>query len=263
MDLNNLSKEELVALLKSKEDKIVVSTPRCKFAPIRSDRKPCTDEATTKYGFCKKHSTTLQARREREAMEDDLGSKELVKEAQITPPKNEGLLRPEDVIRSQELSDQSFRGRELYEEPRERGGHREEPRERERTEFQNPVHTPRSSRDVVPKQPKKKIIRPNKWYRYEDPVTKIVFDPHTKKAYGVQDYETGKVFSLTKHHIDLCRKYGWKYDLQPGVIQEDEDLGDVDSDDYSDSDDDSIGEYQYGKSWASDTEEPDLEEDSD
>ena len=57
----------------------------------------------------------------------------------------------------------------------------------------------------------KKRIFPNKWGRYEDPDTHIVFDGQTKRAYGVQDHKTGKILALSQKHIDICNARTWGY----------------------------------------------------
>jgi hypothetical protein len=42
-----------------KEEKPI---PRCEFRPTRANQKSCNEEAATKWGFCTKHSRTIQAK---------------------------------------------------------------------------------------------------------------------------------------------------------------------------------------------------------
>ena len=90
IDYSSLSKEELVKLLSSKktekkadvksesttssknaqetiqqaEDIINVA---CKYKPVRLGQKPCEGGSVNEYGFCKRHSTTVQARKAKKA----------------------------------------------------------------------------------------------------------------------------------------------------------------------------------------------------
>jgi len=81
-------------------------------------------------------------------------------------------------------------------------------------------HDTRTSHEIQDKnntdtglKTKRKKIYQNKWGRYEDPDTKIVFDHKTKAAYGVQDHKTGAVHELSKYHITVCKRNGWGYQL--------------------------------------------------
>lgn len=57
---------------------------------------------------------------------------------------------------------------------------------------------------------KKKVIRRNRFGRFEDPSTHIVFDPNTKAAFGYQD-PGGTVYQLTPELVEVCKKNKWRY----------------------------------------------------
>lgn len=234
MGLEELSREELLELLRKKDEPSQSSSTKeisvkiCKFKPARG--KPCDQEATTKYGYCKKHSTTLQARREREAMEFE-SEVSTPTQPPSEPSVPEPSREPEQVVESRPEKLLTPRDVEEYDH-----------------EYVKPP---------PPRRRRKKIIKPNRWHRYEDPETRIVFDPSTKKAYGVQDYDTGRVLSLTARHINLCKKYGWQY--QRAVIRDPyEDLdseseeSEPDSDSEEVSDSESEERYDPSQKWADD-----------
>src|SRR6266446_1351713 len=57
----------------------------CKYVAVR-DGHPCVDESKTPFGFCKKHSKTVQAKRAKEAWEKSQGQEKEVQEKE-PPPK--------------------------------------------------------------------------------------------------------------------------------------------------------------------------------
>lgn len=82
----------------------------------------------------------------------------------------------------------------------------------------------------------KVIISKNFWGRYEDKDTRMVFNPDTQSAYGVQ-LVNGKVGALKDEHIAVCKKRGWKYSIKTaGRFSESTDDED-DSDEESEDDD--------------------------
>lgn len=66
--------------------------------------------------------------------------------------------------------------------------------------------------ELEPSKKKKTIqkISVNKYGRYEEPNTHIVFDFHSRKAYGVQSSD-GKLKPLTSEHVRICQLRKWKY----------------------------------------------------
>jgi len=186
-------------------------TAKCSFRPTKSNQQSCGEKPDVFYnmlGYCTKHRRTVQAlnaKKEDETRKDA----EIKKEAEA---KARAAIEAELQIKAAEskkvpspnprpgpatsggatgatrtpLSGQTSKTQER---PSQRGGPLVE------------QSTPRA----------KKRITPNKWGKFEDPDTGIVFDPKTHQAYGVQDRITGRILSLTQVHIRLCNRYGWKY----------------------------------------------------
>lgn len=106
-DYNNLSREELLALLqksKPSPDVTPVATPsNCKFV-ARKTGKACVQKASTPWDFCTLHSRTMQGRRAQEAYEASIEPvpqpvnepvpvdveppKKVVQEVTVSPPSN-------------------------------------------------------------------------------------------------------------------------------------------------------------------------------
>lgn len=66
------------------------------------------------------------------------------------------------------------------------------------------------SEDSGDEQNTRVIIKTNKWGKFEDEDTGIVFNPDTKAAYGVQA-ENGEVYELDEEAIQTCIENGWAY----------------------------------------------------
>jgi len=214
MDPSSLTKEQLLELLRLKEESESNNvTERCKFMPLRGAKVPCTENSTTPYGFCKKHSRTVQSKRAKEEWE--MVHVEKQKE-------------PEPV---------------------------EEP---EPAEEKIPPQLPNIVEKKSVKQIKTKTIRKNYWGRYEDPVTGICFDKDTREAYGVQDRVTGRIKPLSKEHISICNKKGWKYYV-PTV---DEESPDEESEEESSEDEESEEESGDSSGSSEKSEEEDSDEES-
>ena len=60
---------------------------------------------------------------------------------------------------------------------------------------------------------KKVQIVQNRFGNFEDKETGIVFNKKTRKAEGYQNREDGKVYPLSAHHIVLCKKNYWDYEM--------------------------------------------------
>jgi hypothetical protein len=159
----------------------IMDTHICSFVPLRSKQTACKDEPTVFYGekgYCKRHFRTVQA----------LKVKEDFDKSSAVPV--EPLVETPTPI-SSETSTPS--------------GQPEWTRA--------PSDLPKNEEDNTPLKPllKKKIIKPNKWGRYEDIDSHIIFEPKLKQAYGVQDHKTGKVMPLTDKHIQMCINNKWNY----------------------------------------------------
>jgi|SRR5208337_4914225 len=64
-------------------------------------------------------------------------------------------------------------------------------------------------------------IRPNRWGRFEEPNTGIVFDPDTSLAKGVQS-ANGKLLDLDEDAIKICIEHGWDYIIKPSKVKKEE-----------------------------------------
>lgn len=235
MNIEDLSKEELIALLNKVTVREAPQRPKnvCKYQSIRSGMK-CTIE--TEGDFCQKHENTVQAKRSKPRTRSPPPTR--VEEATSPIPS------PVREVRS---------ARERTQEPSSTDSPPKEP-----------LLTPT---DFAPAKPKKRVIKPNKWHRYEDEETHIVFDPSSRRAYGVQDHKTGRVKALTEKYVNMCRVRGWKYqrklleiDPYDKILNEPEsEESEREEEEHGRSeeaeDDSSSEEAQYHGSWASDVEE--------
>lgn len=178
----------------------------CLYVPSRpANAAGCAEPSTTPYGFCKKHSRTVQAKTAREQFE----IAELAREIETDEPEAPAPApapAPEVEVPAPEP--------------------------------EAPAPEPRKS-DVKrnAKGVRSKTIHPNYWGRYEDTESRIVFNPTDKCAYGVQE-PSGRVSALKASHIEICKKNGWTYNLPYGSDDEDEDDDDDDEEDDEEDDDD-------------------------
>jgi hypothetical protein len=151
----------------------------CKFKPLRGkNAKPCTKLATQPWGFCSTHNRTNQAKAAKKEYEEEKQRKE--------------------AERIKELEKELDELNELDDE--------EDTEEYEYAE--NGDYSDVGSGD-------EKILKlvPNRWGRFEDANTGIVFNQETKVAIGMQDAD-GKVYDLDESAIEECIKNGWAY-MQP------------------------------------------------
>jgi len=275
-DLSSLSKEQLLQLLQQKEAAeqlqsqgippqsaaaATAASPKkesavggpCHYRPVRSNQGACTDPAVSEWGFCKKHSRTVQARKAHEKWEAENTPPQAspvaspvqtpVQAVSQPPPISTGTTRVDldaelDRLESEVLEEEDVDAMEQFA----RANAKKTRPVRSRVQEEISPAKPKSGgrrakaspakRSAKPKaqasRPKaarkpavrKKVIRPNFWGRFEDTETHIVFDPTSKCAYGVQD-ATGKVLALTTKHITICERNGWNYNA-PEVDYESE-----------------------------------------
>lgn len=228
MELEKLSREELLQLLRQKED-LTPSAPepepqKCSYTPVRSNQKECTNVASTEWGFCKKHSGTVQSRRAREKYES-----EQVETSSIDTP----VEIEEEAVNSPDLT--------------------QELNDIETKVLESPPRVQKRVKGVKRPATRKKVIRPNYWGRFEDTSSHILFDPNTKRAYGVQE-QSGEVSSLTASHVAICERNGWDY-IQPSDTDSDES-------EYSDETDYSEEEEEVSDELESSESEDELEEET-
>lgn len=242
-DFDSLTREQLVELLKQKS---VPAENVCKYIFLRS-REPCTSKATTPFGFCSKHVSSSAGKEAKAAYEKS-----------ITPPvvpEPEPLVEPElAVVESvvEKQPQQSVKSLKQQKVP-------ETPYSKKLPDLDEEQRSSRI-RPPPPKQ-KKTIIKTNKWGNFEDADSGILFDPKSRKAFGVQDHKTGRIFKLTSIHKELCRRNGWAIEK----IEESSSSESEESESGSDSDSEESGsesESEESES-GSDSEESGSEGESD
>lgn len=189
----------------------------CHFVPRRKDQTSCKNPVVISYGdknYCKDHKRTVQALKERDNWSEN--EKNKIRETMETPDSE---------------------SEEENKEPSEETPKEEDKITEVNTAFSNLNLKPPPQKMKDGDTPiKKKRISKNKWGRFEDPDTHIVFDPFTKQAYGYQNHASGTVQALTEENKRTCRKKGWEF-LEIPVEEDDEDSED---DEYSsDSSDES------------------------
>jgi hypothetical protein len=218
MDVENLSKEELVRLIKSQKNEAqVIKGTVCKFKPTKQGLSACTEQAVTAWGFCKKHSKTIQS---------------IHAEKEYEQKKREEEERKKEEEKKKEAAAAAAAAA----------------KERTKIDFAHPVKPPVT---------KKIIIKPNKYGRYEEPESHILFNFETKCAYGVQG-PNGKISSLTPKHIAICEKNKWKY-IKP--VKEEEEEEEDDDDDEDDEDEEEEEEEEVDEDEFEDEEEEDEDDD--
>lgn len=212
IDISSLTVDQLRELLRVKilqeapgsEVLTSASSDTCSFIPKRANQVACTERAFHHYGgfhYCKKHGRTVQAINAKKEWEDQIRDEKNLQKAETFEP----LPEPSVEVPVEQVASPPANAPE-------------EPKEA-------PVEPRASSPKVEPVLEKKKhikktkskpmivkrVITANKWGRFEDRETGIVFDPDSKSAYGIQNRKNGRVDPLTKREIEICNRYKWKY----------------------------------------------------
>ena len=186
------TKKEKLALMKKlqkeleEEDGGAFSDMKCLYKALRGTSGECAEPVVTEYGFCKKHKQTVQARKCKDKFEAD----------QLLPSKEEPVASP---VKEDDKEEAEELGKELEKEMEEKSVKQSEP----------PV-------------PGRLILRPNKWNRFEDPATGLVWDSCSKACYGIQG-KNGKVLALTDKEIALCIKNRWRYQIMKRQVPDSDD----------------------------------------
>lgn len=248
MELENLSKEQLIGLLKNKDVDEEINT--CKFTSKNTNKK-CSEDATTPWGYCNKHKRSMQSKKEERLWksneDEDIIENErtdVVNTSGIdynNPLDSEGVKMYEDINNgnidssSQKMFFNTGGGYASNSDLTKLNPKNESssvpPYEEETPTTKTPSTKNPSKLKKVKKHKTLKIGR-NMYGRFEEPRTHLLFDPVTHQVYGVQA-QTGNVLPLTPKHYDICRKKGWKF-------YEYEESDDSESEgDSSDSDDNS------------------------
>lgn len=207
IDLSNFSVEQLREIIALKEGRPVadgsvqrISSPaelfpkeelssesKCSFIPRRADQVPCRESViVVNYGdkqYCAKHRRSVQATSAKKEW-DELNTP--VVTSAVSPIVSTPI--PTPVVIPTPTESTPVLPTPVVENVK-------------KTKIKRPA-TPKIIR---------REIKQNKWGRYEDLETGIIFDPKSRAAYGVQDRKTGKVLALTSKDVKICEKYRWKY----------------------------------------------------
>lgn len=241
MDYSKLSKQELVTLLTSKKGKSSRSISKkeknidedtsilagdypygqCQFVPTRGTRKRCTRAATTSYGFCATHNSTVQARNHKKKKDEE-----------------------ENKRRQKETEDKK--------KPKKKKSVSLPPKKKKHSYTPSyPVESTTYNNELV--------VTKNKFNHFEHKKTGIVFDPKTKKACGVQT-TSGKVYPLTEEHVLICERNGWPYQLPEDKEDTDEEYDNVTEEVVSDEEDEEESDEDEEEESDEDEEEDEDEE---
>ena len=249
MDPSLLTVEQLTELLNKKissPTKIISDVSpkvdeekslKCAFKPTRANQTVCDEKADIFFGslgYCSRHRRSVQALNARKNNEEANKEKLLIsspkiEEPPVAPVPVTPVAQTETKIISSNKKNKDAKVSKKTPPPVDEISSPQESKnknspaisETKISKEQPMVPVAKQTSSVPPpKNVIKKKITPNTWGRFEDPDTGIVFDPKTKMAYGVQDHTTGKILSLSKKHIDLCKKYKWKYHVLPEASKE-------------------------------------------
>lgn len=269
-ELESLSKEELLNLLKassSKQTEQLVPTnaehasstvpsstdgsqkeDKCRFRPLRSNQPNCTNEPVS-LGFCKVHSKTVQYQRAKKEHDDaQIAAIQAAAEQQIQKAKEEAKESVPEQAEDEEEVKPTKNGRTLTQK-----------KSQPKTEDDEPHHTDDNddvlhNRNVETEPPKKETKPPNtrigrnKWGRWEHVATGIVFDPQTRAAIGWQNNNDGKMYALTRKHIDICNSKGWKHIITKDSDSESSSSESEDSSSSSSSDEEESSHHRRSNS---------------
>lgn len=216
---SSLTKDRLQQKEDSKRSTSAIGGP-CKYTPLRSNQPPCTELSVSNWGFCKKHSRTVQAKRAEEKWESENTPQPPA--TSVVDPDADKLKGDDDAM--EQLAKANARRAKPV-----RARVQEEVVQKT-TARKKVAEAPTNVKGVRKPTIQKKVIRPNFWGRFEDTETHIVFDPTTKTAYGIQD-PTGKVIALSAKHIAICVRNGWNYNAP----DDDEDEEEDEEDDYEEA----------------------------
>jgi hypothetical protein len=227
----------------------------CSFKPTKANQVECKEVGHFHYGdrsFCKKHNRTVQALNCKKAYEEaeaqakaEAVLKKVQDELEAVKAAAKADIAKADVVKAETAKKETTKKDSNI-------------KKAIKEETKKAVKLGKSSKKTAKSSLKKpavvkRKIKQNKWGRYEDSETGILFDPQTKAAFGVQDRKKGRILPLNKNAIDTCEKYGWKYvsikaeeensssseedsespELQPNVTEEETDSKSSSEDDAS------------------------------
>jgi hypothetical protein len=237
----------------------------CIFRAQRSNKK-CESKAVNNHGYCSLHSKTLQAKNaevklrelhEKIAAEaaaetegknyeevnsknvkDKKKTKDVPEKEKPTPPPSQAKELPKKSIKDAKSSSSNAKETSLNTKEKEAPVKEKESKEKLDVEKES-SHDSDHDREPEPSKKEKsvkfeekhvkKVVKAsrNKWGRFEHLESGIVFDPLSRKAYGIQ-HKNGAVYSLSPKEVSICIKNGWSYTLPQtkytnGDSDEDED----------------------------------------
>lgn len=264
----------------------------CKFVSIYQQKK-CNQTRINKYGYCQTHATSVQGYN---AMQEYkyAGHKPDTKPAQNEPnpvqpvpsPSSDPSLpkadqteqtgqteQTEKTEQTLEDTDQPMATQQdhLVETPAPESPPKKPSNEKVSPEKVSPVEQPAPVPTPLSSTKKKVVLVRNAHGRYEDPQTHIVFDKRDKTAYALQEND-GRLRELSKKEIAICNARGWKYALIPQDETEpstnamddvSKSIDDDDSDDFDNSEEDSLPIDQYDGTSESDASFSGSESESD
>jgi hypothetical protein len=245
-DFSKLSREELIQMLRiNKEDfkkdpieeNHIIS--QCKYKPIRSNQNPCLEPISNQWGYCKKHSKTVQARNAERLYQEEIDVLQFAKKQELEEIEPVVIKQPLFEEKQSIIVESSDNSKKINEKTHiKKSSHTKIPSDvnlskkhknvKEKKSSLTSENPPKLTNTNIDKTSSKKIetieqypsskkstirtkiIRRNYWGRFEDVETHIVFDPLTQFAYGVQD-PSGAVYALTESHIKICKTNGWNY----------------------------------------------------
>lgn len=262
MALENLSKEQLINLLKTK-DVTDEEQGTCKFIS-RNTNKKCSDNADTPWGYCNKHKKSLQSKKEEKIWrEKDFSENEQndnleqnnsldnVQKDKIdynNPLDSEGVKLYEDINNGNiepSTNTMFFNTGGGYASNNDLRNFNPNNTSDKKSSSSSSSSTKPKSKSKTKKVKKNKVLKigRNRFGRFEEPKSHLLFDPETHTVYGVQD-QTGKVLKLTPKHYELCRRKGWKFYEEEESSESDSELESEESTDESSSDGDSENESE-------------------
>lgn len=189
---------------------------KCKFRPLRANQKNCIADASVAWGFCKKHTRTVQATEAQKLYDEEVKKKE---EQQLRD-----LEAELDSVQFSESDEEKEEEKEMKEESEEDEDNEEESEEEKvaprRVTPEKKITKMKKGKEREREKERQRqdeedsesrlVLRPNAWGRFEDHNTGILFHPETKAAYGLQDVD-GSVISLDDEAIKVCVENGWAY----------------------------------------------------
>lgn len=259
-EINDKSEEESVDLASNitnlSEEVPQLDIPQCRYRASRGNQTPCPELATTPYEYCNRHKGTVQAKNakikwEKKEIFDSANETEKVEEEveddKPYTPEIDSLF--EEKVENNKLLEGLYDGKSS--ENNNNSGYKQLGNIKKEISQRN-----------GPAIRKKKIVR-NMFDRFEDTKTGIVFDPITKKAFGVQKKD-GSITKLTRQKIEICKKKGWKYasvDKKSETDEENESDSSISDD--SDSLSASLSDSSNSESTENSSDESESESESD